>query len=643
MRIKQLTGTNIKGQTFAHTLAPVSVITGDNFAGKSARLDALTFGLLGYHPRHGKQPGAAFVLASGGEMSVRLDFDGGQFVKRTLTQGKRGAIKATVEGEEVATPPVLLDCREYFAMTKLKRVEMVFRQVDLAAAGYTFDGVLAKLRNVAVADMTAAHVEAVRELCETAEEQAEAADVTLQSWIEGIVASLTERKQTEKANATAAFGFVQTLPALKASDGQTVPVAEAEAKLKEAQALLDASRRKLAEVTERDRASRANAQALTNARAKLAGIPDESQELDRLRRDLAPVKARAADTFDALRVTDEWRQAKGEAVIAATWLTDCEKKLKAIDAAFAEKALADCCPWCKTPATGWAEKLKTEYSVERADAVAAVEAAAATLAKAHEKVGRLADAKELADLQAAEISKAKELRASMEWQIAAIEANQRQRTDLQATCDELAGLSVKSYDAELQDIRQAIEKCAEQVAAAQTVRDTTLAARNDTLRREQALANLTQSEARLAIVGAALEVIKREKDEITAKTLSQFVTRAASFTRGITPGDLEFNDGEFGWFSGAQWVSHEAFSGTEDLLAMAGLSVALCQQAPFKCVLMDELGRLTHANKVKLIGRMMELTAQGVIDQFVGVDVRDSANTYAHAFIGEGFKLVELQ
>ena len=69
------------------------------------------------------------------------------------------------------------------------------------------------------------------------------------------------------------------------------------------------------------------------------------------------------------------------------------------------------------------------------------------------------------------------------------------------------------------------------------------------------------------------------------------------------------------------WIPHEAFSGTEQLLAYAGFAVALAGQAPIKVVIMDELGRLTGTRKAAMLRRMCELVSKGVIDQFIGCDV----------------------
>ena len=104
-------------------------------------------------------------------------------------------------------------------------------------------------------------------------------------------------------------------------------------------------------------------------------------------------------------------------------------------------------------------------------------------------------------------------------------------------------------------------------------------------------------------------------------TVVAYAASAARFTAGILRSPLVYQDGDLGRFEGDKFISWETFSGTEEALAFAGLSVALAAQAPVKVVLIDELGRLTSANKTKLLDRMLELTRDGVIDAFIGADV----------------------
>ena len=97
------------------------------------------------------------------------------------------------------------------------------------------------------------------------------------------------------------------------------------------------------------------------------------------------------------------------------------------------------------------------------------------------------------------------------------------------------------------------------------------------------------------------------------------------FTEDILLTPLDYHDGDIGRWSASSWIPHRSFSGTEQLISCAGISVALARQSPIKICLLDELGRLTVANKKALMSRLVELIGQGFIDQAVCVDVDGQA------------------
>lgn len=101
------------------------------------------------------------------------------------------------------------------------------------------------------------------------------------------------------------------------------------------------------------------------------------------------------------------------------------------------------------------------------------------------------------------------------------------------------------------------------------------------------------------------------------------VDTANRFAHGLLDSDLAWHPErmEFGRWRDKGWVSLDCFSGFEEQLAFAALSVAVANQTRVKLVIMDELGRLKARNKVAVVTRMYELVAAGVIDQFVGIDV----------------------
>jgi len=80
--IAKLTFSGLKGQRREHDLAPLTLVKGPNGSGKTATLQAIMTGFLGYEPRLGKRPEATMALAEDGRMSVQILTDKGFGVTR---------------------------------------------------------------------------------------------------------------------------------------------------------------------------------------------------------------------------------------------------------------------------------------------------------------------------------------------------------------------------------------------------------------------------------------------------------------------------------------------------------------------------------------------------------------------------------
>ncbi|MBI3804863.1 MAG: hypothetical protein HY282_13990 [Nitrospirae bacterium] len=81
---------NFKGKRSEWALAPKMLLIGPNGTGKSALLQAVTVGILGYEPRLGKTPASVVQLASGKEMSVEIETEGKFILHRTFKLNSEG-------------------------------------------------------------------------------------------------------------------------------------------------------------------------------------------------------------------------------------------------------------------------------------------------------------------------------------------------------------------------------------------------------------------------------------------------------------------------------------------------------------------------------------------------------------------------
>jgi hypothetical protein len=132
MFINQVRGHNFKGQSFETGLGQMTLISGDNFAGKSTIADAMRLALAGYLPAVGKGAPALWGTLAGnpekeGTMEVQIGFDTGRTSKITFSRTKKGSV--SVDGAvpaDLALDPMLLDVRQFFTMTAAQRTAVIF-------------------------------------------------------------------------------------------------------------------------------------------------------------------------------------------------------------------------------------------------------------------------------------------------------------------------------------------------------------------------------------------------------------------------------------------------------------------------------------------------------------------------------------
>ena len=142
MKIAKLKLTNVKGHNRLLDLAGVNIITGSNFSGKTAILQAVRLVLTGsLPPPIGKLPSSIYQLAgnpeAAGEMSVKVRMTNNRDVLLQYVKDTKGSVKAigTVPAD-LALPPLLCEPRQFFAMTGAERIKTVFGACDLSRTGF---------------------------------------------------------------------------------------------------------------------------------------------------------------------------------------------------------------------------------------------------------------------------------------------------------------------------------------------------------------------------------------------------------------------------------------------------------------------------------------------------------------------------
>jgi len=355
MKITRISARNFKGRTFDHQLSPVTVVAGGNFSGKTAILDAIRVGLVGYLPRLGKQASSTWKLAGDGpDMEVALSTD-----QTTLSHVWRPSKSgASYEGSiPWETPPVLLDPKEYFQQTAAARVEMVFRLSDPKRLGYSDAKVFDRLRAIEVVPTKISRpiVDGVVKDVEAASAARNSAGV--QDWLGRQIDTLKARLK----DATAQHKFAS------AKQSAIKPKPRVGGPPKNVSGDLSSVFNRLSELTGRMTASKRAAEAFTAAasrahslRAELAGIP----EVDKAALEAAGLEIEGLPNADDLASS-----AKGN-------VRDARAKCEAANAALLrlQTDLAgikwpdglDRCPFCASDSPGWDAHLRADCDVNAA-------------------------------------------------------------------------------------------------------------------------------------------------------------------------------------------------------------------------------------------------------------------------------------
>jgi len=145
--ITRVKASNVKGLSFDDALGPITLLTGANHTGKTARLDAIRVGLLGYHPRLPQTNQGTFKLAGGSPMLVDLWIDEDKIRREWHLDTRTGRVSyAGYSG--ACVPPVLLDARQYLGMPAREKLWYVCERVDVTKHGYDDDALLKAIGSV---------------------------------------------------------------------------------------------------------------------------------------------------------------------------------------------------------------------------------------------------------------------------------------------------------------------------------------------------------------------------------------------------------------------------------------------------------------------------------------------------------------
>jgi hypothetical protein len=148
--------------------------------------------------------------------------------------------------------------------------------------------------------------------------------------------------------------------------------------------------------------------------------------------------------------------------------------------------------------------------------------------------------------------------------------------------------------------------------------------------RAEAAAKLRAAEAAEATraEATAWEAVREFVDvlqgEAVERAFKPLLTVANRIAGAVLKSPLMYRAGEIGRMDGRTWISHQTFSGSEQAVTYAALSVALAAASPLRVAIIDEMDRLTPENKKTLMESVVEAVNEDVLDQCICCDVRAS-------------------
>lgn len=609
---------NFRGRTTLFELGRTTLIAGDNFTGKTTIADAIRLALSGYLPGVGKTGGDLFNALAGnpdepGEVFAEVTMDNGRSASLKLTKSVKGSV--STEGAppvDMALAGPLLDVRAFFTMKAADRVAAIFQASGVASIDT--EGVEKALWEITAnpAKVRDAEVRRLIELAKTEFGKA-APQVAVSTLLDKIGVQLKEAKAKAKVLSGAFAGM--KLPATMPTEPKGMEELEAKrTALLEIQGRITEMKRResglenlKATLAEAEKNLEAAKEVL--AKATKPGEPPKPPELLEAYTNARPQLAQLSGELDELTTEEASLREQLKSLEGVTVCPTCG----------AQRDLSKVTEGLRSRLTGITEAVK-----KQTDALAAAEApfegietVAASYEVAIEEHGNAVKAFEdivaNADSLASMVAKLKEELARSRG------ASPDEIAKLEACVSELPAVEAE---------RQKLQVQAEDWRAYQKV----------IADREKAETDMLAEDCRVTVLDGAQKAVNKLLKTAAEEAFGEVLKLSHAFTEGLLQSPLEFRNGELGRRGNdGGWITHESFSGTEQLLAYAGFAVALARTAPFKLVVLDEMGRLAPDRRAAVAKRMVELTKAGTVDQVLMID----ATPPGSAFTKSGKDLID--
>lgn len=660
MQILSLKASGIAGQTFTHELAPVTVITGANAKGKTTRLNALLFGLVGYvpwicsdttHKPIKTNSGIFEVLATSSQMKVTMELAPDDMICRDLISAN-GSVKMNYNGPEIQMPPVMIDAGEFMNLSERERVKFVFARTsangDRRKVAST---ILANIKSIKLDPHTADAEQVIDDIA------AEIGVKILQTnWdgknindiVEEVFSDLSQKKRDADAGVKR---LTKAKEAMTHTAGDELPPpADCEKQLSDRQTLLATVNKEIGQHNQAIRSIGEEHREVLAAQLKLSTEEGQRNELAALqmleqkgRKELGakPVDP-SLEQYNKLQEELGRNDRKVELAFQA-WnekdrgLRQLESDLETLNDPNSAK-----CSKCGSDLSATRDNLLAVCKTQLEQATGVVQPLAAAHQQAmaeRDRVKGLVEA-EMTAYQAAnkilrEWNSRNQNLTVLERRIATTKTALAANDGLREKVAKLADIEIRLANArrELSIALASAEKLTAEISVFQKHVHRLHQLRGKAQERAKIDAEADLQQVQADVLKAAVAMMDELRAKLVEAAITPLLTTLNRFSAGMLPRPLTYQDGRIGCAVNGSFVE-KTLSGAEKAVALGAISVALAAESPLKILILDELTRLDVDNKRRFVERMLELVREGVIHQCIMTDT--DARPYL-TDLGNGF------
>lgn len=633
MKIKKVSGCNVKGRTFIYELRPVNVLIGDNAKGKTAVMRCIDIGLV---PKiaPASYPAIAPLFEGFPKMESKLDTDVGEFYRMFTRSGEKISLATEDRPEGVVIPPVALDADVYFGLSIEKRSAFVASMVKLPDT-FSEQAVIAELKNrLKLPDDRNTEVtqSIVNDIMGTVEDSADVirhAGVSVQEWLSTQIVSATSRQKsardTKQRMEKSGQASVQ-IQLMQPGDSEPGAIAGLEHdivrvgnELKQASESLGRVRaEKDADVGERSRRAEQRLRLTTEYNA----MTDQSESILSPKKQIQDIETETgtytSGTPNINEAISKKKIERAQFVATNQSLANEEIRLRSIIAGVDTRLCVNC-----------QKILKGDSETQLEDTLKAMAANRGGIEEVDASLGLLESEATKSRGEDIRIQNLQKQLPQLRQTLRTAENAQQKRTQLHDQVQELSkqpdritqAAPVRDYDKDIETLEVRIQEWNNQSAQYQERLKKATAAAQQNARKAQEDSERAKAVDDYDLQTIALDVLKEFLSKMVTAAFTVLLADANLIADAVLASPLAYKDGDLGRFDNEKrWISHRCFSGTEQAATYAAMSFALAATSPCRIVRVDELGRLDPKNKKRFIERMVQLVCDGKVDQFIGVD-----------------------